>query len=498
MSLEKRYVFLDLENLAFLATNLHHLSMRVRSLGIEFRAYTAPDHEWADRATHVAKSNAKEAADVRMVVDASTILAKFARAEILLVTDDQFGHTLGAEEPRVSHTTWSSNVPAKWLRWLKWVDMNSLEEFFEKFGIYKERQSRPESRAGSVSRGRSASRGRSDAGSSRALSPMRDEYSYGSVSRASWSRAPRSRVGFDSLQGDEPVRRTRRQTQGRVAELESKLETEQKKAQALERHLKDANEYTQDRVRDIAGKQLQALEAQLTQTQAALEGERRLRLSRVVDERDVLAGAQFPALPQSKDRAPARAADVAASVPQPRPLMQPRRWPQGVEPSEGKLVGKVVYYNPDRGFGFILPFEGGDQMGDVFMHRSSILCDGEVNESLKHWDLEFSLGVCHKSGRPKAHAVSGPGGRYIPDLSHGQPSEIKSTPRRGNDKREYGKGEGGRGGGRGRGRVFGGATAGGKGGRGKGGGKGKGRGRAGVDVHGFHLKTQAWRTLPFI
>lgn len=469
-----RHVFLDLENLAFLATNLHHLSMRLRMESIEFRAYTAPEHDWADRATHLAKSNEKEAADVRMVVDASMILAKNPRAEILLITDDQFGHTLGAEEQNVSHVTWSGMLPGKWLRWLRWVDIHSVEEFFGKFEIYKERQSRPESRAGSVSRGRSASRGRSDAGSSRAVSPIQEdgECSYGSFSRASWSRAPRSRVGFGSLNGDEPVRRTRRQTQGRVAELESKLETEQKKAAAMERSLRDANEYTQKRARELAKKQLEDYETQLAQTQAMLQEERRRAPSQGVVERNVLAGAQFPSLPVGK--APARTGDTATGVPQPRPILPPRKWPQGVEPTEGKIVGKVVYYNPDRAFGFILPFKNGAKLGDVFMHRSSISCEGELNESLKHWDLEFTLGRCHKTGRLKAHAVSGPGGRYIPDLSHGLPSESNSTPRHANGKGDgragdgkggYGKGKGGRGDGRGLGGA--GAKGAGKGGRGR-------------------------------
>ena len=51
------HIFLDLETLAFLATNLQPLRLRCYHLGVEFRAYTSPDHDWADRATHLSKNH---------------------------------------------------------------------------------------------------------------------------------------------------------------------------------------------------------------------------------------------------------------------------------------------------------------------------------------------------------------------------------------------------------------------------------------------------------
>ena len=58
-----KYIFLDLENLAFLAVHLLPLHHRCRDFNVEFRAYSSPEFEWADRATHHSKSNLKEAAE---------------------------------------------------------------------------------------------------------------------------------------------------------------------------------------------------------------------------------------------------------------------------------------------------------------------------------------------------------------------------------------------------------------------------------------------------
>ena len=57
-----RYVFLDLENLAFLAEGLQPLAFACRHHGIEFRAYCSPTHNQADRATRFSRSAEREAA----------------------------------------------------------------------------------------------------------------------------------------------------------------------------------------------------------------------------------------------------------------------------------------------------------------------------------------------------------------------------------------------------------------------------------------------------
>ena len=62
-----KYLFVDLENLAFIAGSLQHLSFAASHRLVEFRAYSAPDHSWANRATHWSRSCEKEAVDVRIV-----------------------------------------------------------------------------------------------------------------------------------------------------------------------------------------------------------------------------------------------------------------------------------------------------------------------------------------------------------------------------------------------------------------------------------------------
>ena len=52
---------------------------------------------------------------------------------------------------------------------------------------------------------------------------------------------------------------------------------------------------------------------------------------------------------------------------------KPRAWPEGVEPSDGKQIGKVKWFNSEKGFGFIAPRSGED---DLFVHQSAISAPG--------------------------------------------------------------------------------------------------------------------------
>ena len=117
--------------------SLQHLSFACRTSSAEFRACSAPDHAWANRATHWSRSCEKEAVDVRIVCDAawltSAIASRHDDAEILLVTDDLFGRTLAAELNAVTHVTFSGDLPLWWCSFLGgWP---SFEAFFESIGV---------------------------------------------------------------------------------------------------------------------------------------------------------------------------------------------------------------------------------------------------------------------------------------------------------------------------------------------------------------------------
>ncbi|XP_010472081.1 PREDICTED: cold shock domain-containing protein 4-like [Camelina sativa] len=112
--------------------------------------------------------------------------------------------------------------------------------------------------------------------------------------------------------------------------------------------------------------------------------------------------------------------------------------------------GSVKWFDTQKGFGFITPDDGGD---DLFVHQSSIRSEGFRSLAADE-SVEFDVEV-DNTGRPKAVEVSGPNG----------------APVQGNSGGSYGGGRGGRGGGRG-----GGYGGGGYGGRGGGGG-----GRGGAD-----------------
>ena len=63
-------------------------------------------------------------------------------------------------------------------------------------------------------------------------------------------------------------------------------------------------------------------------------------------------------------------------------------------------TGTVKFFNDDKGFGFITP-EGGGQ--DVFVHVSALQSGGSLREGDK---VSFEVGQDRKTGKSKAENVS--------------------------------------------------------------------------------------------
>ncbi|KAK8964012.1 Glycine-rich protein 2 [Platanthera guangdongensis] len=128
-----------------------------------------------------------------------------------------------------------------------------------------------------------------------------------------------------------------------------------------------------------------------------------------------------------------------------------------------RLKGTVKWFNMTKGFGFITPDDGGE---DLFAHQSSIKADGF--RTLADGDIfEFAISE-GDDGRTKAIDATGPGGEYV------QGNNQSSGGGGGGGGRRDGYGGGGGGGGRGGGR-YGGGGVGGYGFNGSGGGRGGGK-----------------------
>lgn len=91
----------------------------------------------------------------------------------------------------------------------------------------------------------------------------------------------------------------------------------------------------------------------------------------------------------------------------PRGRQQPRKWPDGVAPSEGKQVGAVKWFNSEKGFGFIAPATGGE---DLFVHQSEISSPG-FRSLMEGEEVEFK--VAEERGKSKAVEVTGPKGEFV-------------------------------------------------------------------------------------
>lgn len=90
-----------------------------------------------------------------------------------------------------------------------------------------------------------------------------------------------------------------------------------------------------------------------------------------------------------------------------QPSSAPRKWPDGVDPSPGKQIGAVKWFNSDKGFGFIAPAAGGD---DLFVHQSAISSPG-FRSLMEGEEVEFK--VVEERGKMKAIDVTGPNGDHV-------------------------------------------------------------------------------------
>ncbi|KAL7549337.1 hypothetical protein ACHAWF_012607 [Thalassiosira exigua] len=103
-----------------------------------------------------------------------------------------------------------------------------------------------------------------------------------------------------------------------------------------------------------------------------------------------------------------------------------------------KVQGSVKWFSNKKGYGFITPAEGSTITEDVFVHQSSIFCEGYRTLD-EEWDVEFEIGH-DDDGKVKAVSVTAPGGG--PCFG---PRKSRSGPRRRSN--QGGGGEGGEGGG---------------------------------------------------
>ena len=62
-------------------------------------------------------------------------------------------------------------------------------------------------------------------------------------------------------------------------------------------------------------------------------------------------------------------------------------------------IGTVKFFNQDKGFGFITPDDGGQ---DVFVHVSGVIAGGPLRDGSK---VSYDLGQDRKTGKSKAENV---------------------------------------------------------------------------------------------
>jgi len=74
-----------------------------------------------------------------------------------------------------------------------------------------------------------------------------------------------------------------------------------------------------------------------------------------------------------------------------------------------KTAGKVKFFDVTKGFGFITPNGGGE---DVFVHQTAIYAQG-FRSLAEGEDVEFDVAEDKGKGKKFASNVTGPNGAYV-------------------------------------------------------------------------------------
>lgn len=93
----------------------------------------------------------------------------------------------------------------------------------------------------------------------------------------------------------------------------------------------------------------------------------------------------------------------------------PRKWPEGSDPTPGKQIGTVKWFNSEKGFGFVAPRDGGD---DLFVHQSAIYAPG-FRSLMEGEEVEYKM--VEERGKMKAIDVTGPGGEFVQGAPRSMP-----------------------------------------------------------------------------
>ena len=81
----------------------------------------------------------------------------------------------------------------------------------------------------------------------------------------------------------------------------------------------------------------------------------------------------------------------------------------GGGPPEGKLTGEIKNWNDEKGFGFVVPSGGGD---DIFCHRTDIISTGDRPQLARGMQVSYEVGS-GRDGRARATEVANVDGTPI-------------------------------------------------------------------------------------